>query len=263
MEDLLAHPAVQGGVAPLLAGIVAALVFYPVRLSGLAAACGFFAAVHLTAQLDFEKKLLMVALAAPVLGAIADLAFRPTRAAGVVLGILFGLGAFWVFAATIGHLPPLRLAPYAAGITVLVAASVAFSVLSQGEPLRAGAAGVGLGLAVGITAVLGGAKFLGLWAFGLAAGCGGFLLVAMILGKRVAAGASFTLSVGVIGALMAAAVVLQRGLQWYYAALLVLVPLAVRLPVPQRGPALAQAAVALLYSLLVAGGVCALVWMAR
>ena len=263
MEDLIAHPAVQGGVAPLLAGIIAALVFYPVRLSGLAAAAGFFAAVYLSSQLDFDKKLLMLALAAPVLGAIADLAFRPTRAAGIVLGILFGLGAFWVFVSVIGHLPPLRLAPYAVGLTLLVAASVAFSVLSQGEPLRAGAGGVGLGLAAGITALLGGAKLLGLWAFGLAGGAGGFLLVAVILGKRVAAGASFTLSVGVIGALLVAAVALQRGLQWYYAALLALVPLAVRLPIPERGPAAARAGVALLYALLVGGGVCALSWMAR
>ena len=42
-------------------------------------------------------------------------------------------------------------------------------------------------------------------------------------------------------------------------ALLALVPLAVRLPVPQRH-AFGQAVVALVYALAVAGGVCALVW---
>ena len=43
-------------------------------------------------------------------------------------------------------------------------------------------------------------------------------------------------------------------------ALLGVVPLAVRLPVPQRS-ALGQAIVALVYALAVGGGACALVWM--
>jgi hypothetical protein len=262
VQELLAHPAVQGGLAPLLAGMAVALVLCPVRLSGLAAACGFFAAVYLTRQLDFDKKLLMVSLAAPVLGALADLAFRPTRAAGVVLGIVFGLATFWVFLSQIGGLPAQRLVLYALGVTTLLAATVAFSVLSQNEPARAGAAGIGLALAVGAIALLGGANVLALWSFGLAAGCAGFLIIALILGKRVAAGASFALSIGVIGALLAAAVVLQRGLPWYYGALLALVPLAVRMPVPRRSLA-AQAAVALLYALAIGGAVCALLWMAR
>jgi hypothetical protein len=260
VQEWLGHPAVQGGLAPLLAGLAAALLLYPVRLSGLAAACGFFATVYLTGQLAFERKLLMVSLAAPLLGALADLAFRPTRSAGVVLGIVFGLASFWVFLTTIGQMPAPRLVPYAVGVTALVAASVAFSVLSQDEAPRAGAAGVGLGLATGTIALLGGAKALALSGFGLAAGAAGFLIIAMMLGRRMFAGAALTLSIGVIGSVLAAAVVLQRGLPWYYAALLALVPLAVRLPVPQRGAA-GQGLAALFYALAVAAGICALVWM--
>ena len=261
MEDLLAHPWVQGGLGPLAAGIAAALVLSPLRLSGLAAACGFFAAVYLTGELEFEKKLLTVALAAALLGALADVAFRPTRTAGIVLGIVFGIAAFWIFVTIIGQMPAQRLVLYALGVTVLVAAAVAFSVLSQGEPLRAGAAGMGLGLATGILALLGGANLLGLWGFGLAAGSAGFLLVALILGPRVVAGASFTLSIGVIGAALTAAVVLQSGLRWYYAAALALVPLVVRLPAPRSRPG--EAVVALFYALAVGGGVCVLVWMGK
>lgn len=262
MPELLGHPAVQGGLAPLAAGIAAALVFCPLRLSGLAAACGFFAAVYLTHQLDFDKRLLVVALAAPLAGALADLAFRPARTAGVVLGLLFGLAAFWIFLNVLSGMPAQRLVLYALGITAFVAASVAFSLLSQSEPLRAGAAGVGLGIGAGISVLFLQAKLLALWAFALAAGSAGFLLIALVLGGRVAAGVSFTLSVGVIGALLAAAVVVQSGLRWHYAALLALVPLAVRMPVPQRS-APAQALVALFYALAAAGGVCTLVWMAR
>jgi hypothetical protein len=259
VQELLRHAWIQGGVVPLAAGIAAALVLYPFRLSGLAAACGFFAAVYLTGQLAFEKKLLIVSLAAPLLGALVDLAFRPTRTAGIVLGIVFGVASFWIFLTIIGQMPAQRMVPYAVGLTVLVAATVAFAVLSHDEPPRAGAAGVGLGLATGVIAYLGGAKVLGLWSFGLAAGAAGFLIIAIILPRGIVAGTSFTLSIGVIGAALAAAVTLQRGLLWYQAALLALVPLAVRLPGPQRSAA-GQAIVALLYALAVAGGVYALDW---
>lgn len=260
MEELLAHPWVQGGLAPLAAGMAAALVLNPVRLSGAAAACGFFAAVYLTGYLELEKKLVLVSLAAALLGALADIAFRPTRMAGIVLGIVFGSAAFWIFLAALGYMPAQRLVLYAVGMTALVAACVAFSVLSQDEPARAGAAGVGLGAATGVLAFLGGAHLLALWSFGLAAGAAGFLAAALILGARVTAGASLTLSIGAIGALLALAVGLQRNLPWYYAGLLALVPLAVRLPVPRRGMA-SQAAAALAYALAAGGGVCALAWL--
>ncbi|HJY76879.1 MAG TPA: hypothetical protein VKE95_09610 [Burkholderiales bacterium] len=260
MEELLRNPWFQGGVGPLAAGIAAALAFYPVRVSGLAAACGFFAAVYLTGQLDYEKKLFLLAAAAALLGALVDLAFRPTRKAGVVLGLGFGAAACWIFISLMGRMPAERIALWAMGLGGLVAAAVAFSMLSYDEPPRAAAAGMGLGLATGAIAFLGGANTLALWSFGLAAGAAGFFVVAVVLARGIVAGASFTLSTGVIGAALAATVTLQRGLRWYEAALLGLVPLAVRLPVPQ-GNAIAQAIVALVYALAVGGGACALVWM--
>ena len=260
VEELLRNPWVQGGLGPLLAAIAAALVFYPLRVSGLAAGFGFFAAVYLTGQLEFEKKLFLLAAAAALLGAVVDLAFRPTRKAGLVLGLGFGIAACWIFISLIGHMPAQRIALLAMGLGGLVAVSVAFSVLSYDEPPRAAAAGIGLGLATGAIAFLGGANTLALWSFGLASGAAGFLLVAIVLARGIVAGASFTLSIGVIGATLAATATLQRGLRWYEVAVLALVPLAVRLPVPQRN-AIAQAIVALVYALAVGAGACALVWM--
>jgi len=40
MEDLLIHPAIQGGIAPFLAGLAVAALFAPVRLAGLAGDTG-------------------------------------------------------------------------------------------------------------------------------------------------------------------------------------------------------------------------------
>jgi hypothetical protein len=259
VRDLLGHPAVQGGLAPFVAGFAAALVLSPARLSGLAAACGFFSAVYLTGHLGLEKKLLLVSAAAAGVGALCDVAFKPGRAVGAVLGIVFGIACFWIFLDTLGGMRAQRLVVHAVGIGVLVAATVSFAFLSHDEAPRAGAAGVALGAASGVLAWMGGAKLLGVWGFGLAAGSAGFL-IALILRRSVLAGASLALSVGVTGGALMVAVALQRRLGWEYAALLALVPLAVRLPLPAASAA-SQTLVALVYALAAAGGVCALIEM--
>ena len=150
-----------------------------------------------------------------------------------------------------GSTKPPRLVVYALAVAGVVAATVACSVLSHDEPARAGAAGVGLGVAAGSVALLGGAKVLASWGFGLAAGSGGFLVIALIFGRRLLAGVSLTLSIGAIGSLLAVAVTLQRGLPWYHAALFAAIPLAVRLPMPQRS-SFGQVAMALVYALAAA-----------
>jgi hypothetical protein len=250
VDALLAHPAVQAGAAPFAAGLAVALLLHPLRLGGLAAAAGFFVALYLAGRLDFHQRMVMAAATAPLLGALTDVAFRPTRSAGVVLGIVFGLAAFWVYLRILGQKPPQELVLYALGITALTALTVAFAVLSYAEPTRAGAAGVALGAALGV------ASWVFSWrfdhsGFALAAACGGFLLLAMVLGKATAPGASFTLSSGVIASLLAADAVLSGRLPWHAAAALPLVPLAARLPMP------------LVTSSLAAAGVCAIAWLAR
>ena len=102
MEELLNNPAVQSSVVPFLAGLLVAGALFPLRLGGLAAAAGFFATVYLVGDftlesLDSKRKLVLVVMAAPVFGVIADLAFKPTRASGPVLGAVFAAAGGWVF----------------------------------------------------------------------------------------------------------------------------------------------------------------------
>jgi hypothetical protein len=247
----LAHPAVQSGVAPLVVAFLVALLLYPVRLSGLAAAAGFIATVYLTGNLVFDTS---TAIAAPLLGAIADLALRPARATGIVLGAIFGLAGVWAYLGVPGEKATPQLVLNAVGIFALVFATVAFSVMSHDDPERAGAAGLGLGLGTGLSAVLLGVVLPGVYGLALAAASGGFLLLAMLLGGRMVAGTTFTLSVAVIATLPAV------GLPWHVAAPIAAVPLAVRLPIPAELP-WARAALATVYALIAAGGVCALAWM--
>jgi len=261
-KALLALPAVQYGAAPLAAGLAAALLLQPLRLAGLAVAAGFFAALYLAGRLDFQERLLIAVAAAAAFGALTDAAFRPTRAAGVLLGIAFGMAAFWVYFRMLGGKPPQELALYAVGITALTALVVVCSVLSLDEPARAGAAGIGLGAALGVGVWIFSLRF-DLRALALAAACAGFVLLATVYGRGLSTGVSFTLTSGVVASLLAVGAVLAGRLPWQAAAALVLVPMAVRLPVPPRAPVAAQALAALLYALLAAGGVCAIAWYVR
>jgi hypothetical protein len=168
-----------------------------------------------------------------------------------------------VFWTILAQKPPAQAAIYGIGIAAFVLATVALTMTLHAEPIRAGAAGLGLGLGAGIGAIIGASALIGLYGIALGAASGGFLLLAMILGKRVVAGASFTLAASVIASLLAAAAMLLAKLPWYSLPVLALIPLAVRLPVPERSGAALQAVVASFYALCVAGGACALAWLAR
>lgn len=267
MEDLLAHPAVQAAVVPLLAGLAVAAVLLPARLSGLAAVAGFLAAVVLIGNFSFAtltatRKLVVVVALMPVLGVIIDLAFKPTRFAGVALGTLCGAAALWVFWSVLAQqafVPGLRLG---AGLALLVLWLVAAGLPLQGDPIRAGAAGVGLGVGAGVGAVLGASALIGQYGIAIGAASGGFLLVVMALGRRVRAGASLTLTVCAGTALLACAAVLLAQLPWTAAAVLGLVPLAVRLPLPARVHPGIESVIAVFYALVPAAGCCALAWQA-
>jgi hypothetical protein len=262
---LLNNPAVQSSVAPFLAGLLVAAVLFPLRLGGLAAAAGFGATVYLVGDfnlesLDSKRRAVLVALAAPVLGVLADLAFKPTRATGVVLGSIFAAAAGWVFFNLLRQKSGADLALHAAGIAAFILWSVAFTVSLHGDALRAGAAGLGLGLGAGVGAVLGASALLGQYGMGLGAGCAAFLLLNMILGPRVGAGVTLTLTASVAASLVAVGAMLTGQFPWYALAVLALVPVLVRLPLP-KGAAWMQAIAASLYAAAAAIGAWVLAWM--
>jgi len=156
---------------------------------------------------------------------------------------------------------PVEAVLIAAGLVVFTAWLVAASVALQHEPVRAGANGLMLGVGAGVCAVLGGSALIGQYGMALGAGSGAFLLLVMVLGGRVEAGATLTLTVSVLAALIAAGAVLLAKLHWTALIALALVPVLVRLPLP-RGAAWMQAAVASVYALVAAGGALAVSWLA-
>ena len=265
MEELLNHPAVQAGVAPLVAGLVVAGVLGPLRAGGLAAAAGFLIAVFLISGFEFSpltatRKLILLGMLAPAIGLVADFAFKPTRATGPVLGAIFGAASVWTFISVLQQKPMNEAVLMGGGIALLTAWLVAASYSLRDAPVRLGASGVILGVGVGVAAVLSASASFGQYGIALGAGAGGYLLLQMLLGRVSAGGATFALAAGVIGALLAGASFLLAQLPWLAMPLLALIPLAAHAPLPRRAPVWVQAILASLYAVIPAAAAWYLIW---
>ena len=268
MNDLLSNPAVQGGVAPFVVGLIVTVLLGRFRLGGLAVAAAFATAVYFIAGFGFTplsatRKIILLGLAAPVIGIVVDFAFRPTRLGSILLAIAGAAAAAWVFWPVLSQKELARAV--LPGATALLATAWVIGFSEQrlaGDSVRTAASGLALGLGTGVAAIFGAALTYGLYGVAVAAGSGAFLLVQMITGKRSHAGATYTLSVTVVAILIAAAAMILAELPWYSVAVLALVPLAVTLPVPAGAALWLQAVLCSLYGFVVAGIACALAWHA-
>lgn len=267
MQAWLNDPIVQASLAPFLAGLVVTLALFPLRLGGLAAVAGFCATAWLIGELQFtplsaKRKLMLVALAAPALGLLADFAFRSGRATAYVLGVLCAVAAVWVFSTVLMQKPPVQAFIAGGGIALFVAWTVAWSATLQGDSVRAGAAGLGLGLGAGFCALMAATGSFAQLGMALGAASGGFLLVQMMFGRRIEAGLVLCLAVGVQGALVAAGALMLASLGWIELAILAAVPVAARLPLPARWPVWVQVFVASFYTLACGGAAVAVAYLA-
>ena len=266
LQELLRNPVVQSSAVPFLAALVAAALLYQVRLEGLAAIAGFLAAVALIGNFALEpltatRKIVIVGTAAALLGAMIDLAFKPTRFGGSLLGLIFGVAALWVFSTVLRQKLPVEAVLIGAGVVALTVWLVAASVALQHDPARAGANGLMLGLGTGTSAVLGASALIGQYGLALGAACGAFLVLLWILGPRVGAGHALSLTSSVLAALLAAGAVLLAQLHPLAVAPLALVPVAARLPL-SRAPLWMQPVIAGVYTGVPAAFACALAWLA-
>lgn len=265
VEHLLNHPAFQGGIAPFLAGLTAVAVLQFVRLGGIAPAAGFATAVFLIsgfgfAPLNATNKIVLLGLAAPVVGLLVDFAFKPTRLGHAVLAAAAGAAAVWTFMSVLQQKEPMQALLIGGGVAVFLAWLVGIGLVNAEHSVRSGATGLGLGLGGGVACILGASAKFGSYALALGAASGAFLLWQMVTNKRIHAGATFSLAVSVTAGLLLAGTMVLAQLPWYSVAVFALVPLATLLPLPESSPVAVQAIVASIYALAVAAGACASAW---
>ena len=240
MDDFLSNPGVQGGVAPFAVALVVALALSPLRLGGLTALAGFLTAMYFVSgfqltPLTATRKILLLAVAATLVGMLVDFAFKPTRIGATLLALGAAASVLWVFWRVLAQKPA------AEGAGRRKSAREACD-----DPRRL--------LQKAATAAY------GMYAIALAAGAGAFLLPQMIIGKKAFAGATFTLTAMLVGGLVAAGAMILAMLPWYSALALALVPLGARLPVPERAPVWLQAVLLSLYGFIIGAAACLSVW---
>jgi hypothetical protein len=265
MHEWLGHPAFQGGIAPFAAALIAVLVLRSFNLAGLSVIVGFGVTAYLLNGVTFEpltvtRKIILATGAAALTGIAVDALARSGRAAGIALAFAFGAVAIWVFWSVLAQKAPLQAVQLALVPVLAVAVTVALTHALREDPVRAGAAGLGLGLGAGVSAILGASAVYGLYGIALGASAGALLLVQMLSNRKTTAGAAFTLPLAVAAALFAAGAVILAKLAWYAMVPLAAIPLAVRLPIPQRSPIWVQAFVASIYALAAAAVSWTLAW---
>ena len=266
MQELLQNPAVQAGVLPFAAALLAAAALRNTRHLGLAIAAAFLCAVGLTMGFGFEsltsvRKLVLVAIAAAAMGVVLEtVTNQPRWPHRLLVGVAVAIAALWVLQRILAQ----RDAPFAAlagaGAVLYCIALMAGGERASRDPVGAAAAALILGLASGALALLGASAQLAQLGIALGAGAGAVLLVQMLRGAGAPVGwtlALFALAAcGLIGLLAVA----TGSLPWYCLLPLPLIPWAATAAPGQAKPVWQRAVLASLFALVPALAAVALAW---
>ncbi|MFO1325447.1 MAG: hypothetical protein U1F15_15485 [Burkholderiales bacterium] len=257
MNELLQHPAVQGGVAPFIVALVVAVALGRTRYAWLAIVAGYATQVALSTGISFtplsaSRKILLLCLAAPLVGMAVDALVERSRPIAYAAAVVAGLAAAWVFLSVLSQREGAQAWLSAFGIVAYAAAMVAALVSLRDDSLRTGAAALGLGLAAGVSALISASIGFLLSGIAVAASAGALLLYWVITSKPISPGLLGTLTIGVMIALFAEGSLMLAQMPWFALVALLLVPLAVRLPVRESASVFFRAFVLSMYALAAA-----------
>ncbi|UUZ72472.1 hypothetical protein LP415_01560 [Polaromonas sp. P1(28)-8] len=235
MDELFQNPAVQAGVVPFVAALIAAGLLMRTRLLGLAQVVGFAAVVALAIGFSFEsltstRKLVLAGLFTLLPILLLELRDWSTRAAArSAIALVAGLAGVWV-ALRVLQQKETAAALLAGAATALYLAALVESTLRVGsDTVRGAAAGLMLGLAGGALALLGASALLAQMGIAVGAAAGATLLVQMIAGKRSPTGATLSLPASVVAGLVGLLAVFTASLPWYCLLPTLAIPWATRL----------------------------------
>jgi len=260
LQELLNHPAMQAGLAPFLAALVAAELFQRPRLSGLAIIAGFAATIYLASDFNFDpltasRKIVLSGLAGTLLALLLGL--LRSRWIGSLLPVIGGAAAIW----TAQRILQQQDSPLALQWGAACAAYVAILVwgmdkLLEQEPLRAASAGTALGIGTGAAALVGASALLGQFGLALGSAAAAHLLIQMFTNQTLSTGRVFTFPLALIAGLVGCIAVLSARLPWYALIILAGIPLAARLvPLPGNSIRIQSLLLVLLTSALASGAI--------
>ncbi len=241
MKELMMHPAFQAGVAPFIIGLVAAISLFqgPKNRSGLAVIFGFLVTVYLVMGFSFEplnstRKIILLGVLAALVGWLLDilpLLKRVSFSALVILGIGSTIWLFWPLLTN----QPLSdvLLPIALLMLYTVWLLLAFGSMNKHPAMQGGAGLLALGIGTGISALIGASAVYGQLGSAVAAGVGAFLLLHVFLDEETPTGFSVIVISVTICALVGIGAHKYAQLTWTALPLLALIPLIIRVPLPE------------------------------
>jgi hypothetical protein len=232
LQEIFNHPAVQAGLAPFLAALVAAELFQRPKLSGLAIIAGFAAMVYLASDFNFDpltssRKIVLSGLAGTLLALLIDILrprwFRP------LLPVIGGAVAIWTAQRILQQQDSPLVLQWGAACAAYVALLVwGMDKLLEQEPVRAPSAAVALGFGTGVSALVGASALLGQFGLALGSAAAAHLLIQMFTNQTVSTGRVFTFPLALIAGLTGCIAVLSARLPWYVLFILAAIPLTAR-----------------------------------
>ncbi|MBL0038112.1 MAG: hypothetical protein IPP36_05200 [Nitrosomonadales bacterium] len=262
MQELLNHPAVQGGLAPFVIALIVAELLLRLRLSGLAVIAGFAVTVYLVS--DFRpthcsaRKIVLMGLLSSLLALmLLPFNWRPLR---LILAVAGGITAVWMALRIIQQQDMTHMLLWGGGCALYVGWLIFWMDTLHETPVRAGSAGMALGLGTGGSALLGASALLGQFGLALGAAASAYLLLQTITNSRLPCGRSFTLPLSLIAGLTGCLAVLTAQLPWYALPVLAAIPLAAKIPVSEKMGLWLQSLLLSIATLTCAAGAIYLTW---
>lgn len=234
MQELLDHPAVQGGVAPFAVALLTAMLLRRLHLSGVAIVAGFAVTVYLVGGFAIEpltttRKIIWLGLASGLLSLPLSLAHRSLWRP--VISVLAGAAAVWMSVRILQQHTTVEALQWGLGGALYVGWLVYWMDGLHSSSMRAGSAGLALGLGTGAAALIGSSALLGQYGLSLGAAAAAYLLIIVISNRQLPCGRHFTLSIALIAGLVGYLAVLTAQLPWYALPVLAAIPLIGKLPV--------------------------------
>lgn len=192
MQDLLAHPAFQSAVAPLVSSLVVVLMLQRAgRIwHGFAVMTGVFVAISLTTGFSFQpltstSKIILSSLILPFTAFLLVQSKCPLVYRAIFLALSMAIAAVWVAWPVLGRLEGQEAWLTAARVGLFAAAiGGGMRWFSQGDVTRQGGTMLSLGLGVGMTAMMAASALYAQLAFAVSAAVGGLLIVALVKYER-------------------------------------------------------------------------------
>jgi len=237
MEDLLAHPAIQGGIAPFVAALILSLVFLRVNLlAGFILVAGFAIMVMMSTGFSFSpltstRKLSLCVLLIPV---IAFLLHFSVKNSEHILKISYGLIALaivWILWPVImRHSFAEVLIPVVGYIIYAAWMMSMFVRMSELPGITAGTSAFATCMTIGGVALIGASALLGQMGIAFGSAAAAFLLVQLLFQRDDLAGITFTMTSGLMTALLLPAAIVYAKVPWVVLPIVALIPLIAMYP---------------------------------